>query len=42
MSAVPYVAGAYSGVLGLFAVWVVIMLRHTRRRQRQLDELERR
>ena len=42
MSAVPYVVGAYAGVFCLFAVWVSIMMRHARRRRRELDELEQR
>jgi hypothetical protein len=42
VSVAPYVAAAYLAVLGLFGVWATIMMRHTRRRRRQLDELERR
>ena len=42
MSAVPYVVGAYAGVVCLFGLWVAIMMRHARRRRRELDELEQR
>jgi hypothetical protein len=42
VSAVPYVVGAYAGVFCLFGLWVSIMMRHARRRRRELDELEHR
>jgi hypothetical protein len=42
VSAAPYVVGAYAGVFCLFGVWGAIMMRHARRRRRELDELEQR
>ncbi|HEY1276901.1 MAG TPA: hypothetical protein VGF25_18480 [Thermoleophilaceae bacterium] len=42
MSAVPYVVGAYAGVACLFVLWGSIMMRHARRRRRELDRLEQR